>query len=279
MTVASYTGEINTNGEWATIASLTSFTFVEDTPYWIQVQNIAEIKIASAEFTVHNEKFKYTQLEDDIYIKTNERVVLTILETTENSGGGGGGSTPGNGKIIINQGGTKKGEFTVNQSGNTTIDLDAGSGITVDNELSNSSENPVQNKVIYSALGDKLDASDYVVDSALSSSSENPVQNKIIYNTFINNFTINTTNYDTLIDSTTTGFGYWPSKNGYLTFFNNGSSTVKAGAIVANSHVGSIPQVPSTGCTSVFCGKGQSMWVVRGSADVEIRFYPVDSGI
>lgn len=33
-----------------------------------------------------------------------------------------------NGKITINQGGVKKGEFTVNQSGNTTINLDAGGG-------------------------------------------------------------------------------------------------------------------------------------------------------
>ena len=32
----------------------------------------------------------------------------------------------GDGKIVINQGGTKKGEFTVNQSGDLTIDLDAG---------------------------------------------------------------------------------------------------------------------------------------------------------
>ena len=34
--------------------------------------------------------------------------------------------TPGDGTITINQGGVKKGEFTVDQSGNTTIELDAG---------------------------------------------------------------------------------------------------------------------------------------------------------
>ena len=50
----------------------------------------------------------------------------------------------------------------------------------VDDSLSNSSENPVQNKVITAALNDKLDSADYVVDSALSSISENPVQNKVI---------------------------------------------------------------------------------------------------
>ena len=36
--------------------------------------------------------------------------------------------TVGDGTITINQGGTQKGTFTVNQSGNTTIDLDAGGG-------------------------------------------------------------------------------------------------------------------------------------------------------
>lgn len=36
--------------------------------------------------------------------------------------------TVGNGTITINQGGTQKGTFTVNQSGNTTINLDAGGG-------------------------------------------------------------------------------------------------------------------------------------------------------
>ena len=49
--------------------------------------------------------------------------------------------------------------------------------ITVDNSLSSSSENPVQNKVIKQAL-DNIPV--ITVDSSLSSSSENPVQNKVI---------------------------------------------------------------------------------------------------
>ena len=44
------------------------------------------------------------------------------------SGAGYFKGTPGDGTITINQGGVKKGEFTVDQSGNTTIDLDAGGG-------------------------------------------------------------------------------------------------------------------------------------------------------
>lgn len=77
-----------------------------------------------------------------------------------------------------------------------------GGTVTVDDELSLSSENPVQNKVITAAMNNKIEASDLAtvattgdyddltnkpvipsgvtVDSALSASSENPVQNKVI---------------------------------------------------------------------------------------------------
>lgn len=79
---------------------------------------------------------------------------------------------------------------------------------TVDAALSSSSENPVQNKAIYTALNDKVDkvtgkglsTEDFTtaektklaglenttVDSALSSSSENPVQNKVVKNALDN---------------------------------------------------------------------------------------------
>lgn len=63
-----------------------------------------------------------------------------------------------NSTITITQGGTTKGTFTLNQSGATTIDVDAaGSSITVDDSLSSSSTNPVQNRVINSALNSKQD--------------------------------------------------------------------------------------------------------------------------
>lgn len=52
----------------------------------------------------------------------------------------------------------------------------SGSGITVDSELSTTSTNPVQNKVITNAFNNvHID-----VDAALSTTSENPVQNKVI---------------------------------------------------------------------------------------------------
>ena len=53
--------------------------------------------------------------------------------------------------------------------------------ITVDNELSETSTNPVQNKVIKTAL-DNIVPPSITVDDALSTSSENPVQNKVVTN-------------------------------------------------------------------------------------------------
>ena len=51
----------------------------------------------------------------------------------------------------------------------------------IDSALSNSSTNPVQNKVVKGALDDKSDINHvHTVDSALSNSSTNPVQNKVI---------------------------------------------------------------------------------------------------
>lgn len=65
-----------------------------------------------------------------------------------------------------------------------------GSSIIVDEELSETSENPVQNKVVTAALKDKAssthkhkiaDLEDYVVDEVLDATSTNPVQNKVIH--------------------------------------------------------------------------------------------------
>ena len=64
----------------------------------------------------------------------------------------------GNGTITLTQGGNQKGTFTLNQTGNATIDFDAaGSTITIDSVLSTSSTNPVQNKVITTELNKKME--------------------------------------------------------------------------------------------------------------------------
>lgn len=66
--------------------------------------------------------------------------------------------TVNNATITLTQGGTTKGTFTLNQANNATIDFDeGGSLIDVDDYLSTTSENPVQNKVITSALDGKQD--------------------------------------------------------------------------------------------------------------------------
>lgn len=61
--------------------------------------------------------------------------------------------TVGDGTITINQGGVQKGTFTVNQSGNTTINLDAGGG-TVDQTFDGTSANAQSGIAIYGALTD-----------------------------------------------------------------------------------------------------------------------------
>lgn len=72
-----------------------------------------------------------------------------------------------------------------------TSSVDTGSGTTntVDSALSADSENPVQNKVIYTKLQEieetiknSSGTTDTTVDNTLSADSENPVQNKAIYN-------------------------------------------------------------------------------------------------
>ncbi len=58
------------------------------------------------------------------------------------------------------------------------ISSTGGSSVVVDDTISGTSENPVQNKVIKAALDLKQDT--MTVDNAISGTSENPVQNKVI---------------------------------------------------------------------------------------------------
>jgi len=77
----SYTGIIDTNGEFVKVAEVADFTFTQNAKYVMQIQNQAYIKIADAVFSVANEKFQYTATSDDLYIKTNAgSCILTILE-------------------------------------------------------------------------------------------------------------------------------------------------------------------------------------------------------
>lgn len=56
--------------------------------------------------------------------------------------------------------------------GEGNIEIQGGGTITVDNELSTTSENPVQNKVITNAINGKQDAGDYALKSEIPDTSE-----------------------------------------------------------------------------------------------------------
>lgn len=71
MTSKSFTGSINTNGEWATIASVTGLTFTSKKFYTGYVGGQAEIKIDNAIFPISNNRFYWTQDDNQIYIKNN----------------------------------------------------------------------------------------------------------------------------------------------------------------------------------------------------------------
>lgn len=112
-------------------------------------------------------------------------------------------------------------------SGNTiscTVSGGSGGNITVDSTMSSTSTNPVQNKVIYSALQGKQNAltagtgisisgntisctvsggGAVTVDSSLSSTSTNPVQNKVIYTALQNKQ--DKINYETWTFTTVSG--------------------------------------------------------------------------
>ena len=86
--------------------------------------------------------------------------------------------------------------------------LDNIPSITVDDSLSTTSENPVQNKVIKAAL-DNIPG--VTVDDSLSTTSENPVQNKVITNALADKLTATEVVFNV---STWSNDAYWPSGNG-----------------------------------------------------------------
>lgn len=71
-----------TNTEYETLDSLLNDTLVQGNKYALQIQNIAYVKIADAEFTFKDEKFQWTQGSNDVYVKaTPTTATLTILES------------------------------------------------------------------------------------------------------------------------------------------------------------------------------------------------------
>lgn len=78
-------------------------------------------------------------------------------------------SDVGNGSIVFMQGSINKGTITANQTTDVTISLDeAGTSITVDTVMSDTSTNPVQNKVITAALDNYVPTSLTINGTALT---------------------------------------------------------------------------------------------------------------
>ena len=79
--MVSFTGKIDTAGEFETVASEASITLTSGKVYTMQIQDDAWLKVDDAVFYFNNEKFQYKQGSDDLYIKSGPLgCVLTILE-------------------------------------------------------------------------------------------------------------------------------------------------------------------------------------------------------
>ena len=145
----------------------------------------------------------------------------------------GSSTNPIQNKVVYNALAGKQDKLTagtgISISGNTiscTVSGGGGGGnITVDSTMSSTSTNPVQNKVIYSALQGKQNTltagtgisingntisctvsgggGSVTVDSALSGTSTNPVQNKVIYTALQNKQ--DKINYETWTFTTVSG--------------------------------------------------------------------------
>lgn len=79
-----YSGSIQTNGDYVTLASATSLTFTEGNKYSIQIQNLAYLRegTTGGGFLINTTTpITYTATSDDLYIKTNyQPAVVNIAE-------------------------------------------------------------------------------------------------------------------------------------------------------------------------------------------------------
>lgn len=80
MASQSYTGPVDTNGEFESVEEITGITFTVGENYSIQMQNTAYLKIADAVFTIYtDDPFNFVAGSDTPYIKTNYgKCILTV---------------------------------------------------------------------------------------------------------------------------------------------------------------------------------------------------------
>lgn len=86
MTTISKTLSIDTQGEWKSVATLASISFTSGNTYTMQIQNMAFLKIADAEFAIYDDNpFTYTASDDTLYIKTTYgSCILSVIENPSN---------------------------------------------------------------------------------------------------------------------------------------------------------------------------------------------------
>ena len=84
MTVQSFGDKVNTNGEYATLESLTDITFTVGEKYYISASR-GTLKIADCQIDFSNgNKLIITQGSEDLYFKTSEiGARLDVLELEE----------------------------------------------------------------------------------------------------------------------------------------------------------------------------------------------------
>ena len=165
---------------------------------------------------------------------TNGTLTISATDTkyTIDSTLNGSSTNPIQNKVVYTALAGKQDKLTagtgISISGNTiscTVSGGSGGTVTVDSTLSPTSTNPVQNKVIYSALQGKQNTltagtgiaingntisctvsgggGSVTVDSAMSSTSTNPVQNKAVFAALQGKQ--NTLSYETWTFTTTSG--------------------------------------------------------------------------
>lgn len=79
-----YSGSIDTNGTYKTLAEVTDLTFTKGTKYVIQIQNPAYIREGTTGkgfLVLSADPFEYTAGDEDLYIKTeNRQCVVNIAD-------------------------------------------------------------------------------------------------------------------------------------------------------------------------------------------------------
>lgn len=122
------------------------------------------------------------------------------------------------------------------------------------------------------------------IDSELSTTSTNPVQNKVITNTFYSNFKVDANDYTVIDDSVQgyniNGFPWKAPSNGLLSFRNTGSTTISGcGVVQANTYAGEIINLYSSNIITYNLVKDSYYYIIRKDTSIEIRFYPVMSSL